>query len=658
MTGAALMHRRRRSTAVLVLTVGLAALLVTVEILLFRSYTESRTTTERLDGLTNATTVLANAQREALQLQLELARLGPPGTREAYGVRRAFLQRQLRILRAHGRDQPELREELWPLSVAVAALDLQVRMAGGRPASEVRALAAGPAEAVGRRIKEIYDTQEHRLYEALGRTVRKREESQRLLVGLGGVALLIAGAVVLFLRMGLTRDFRRAYAALEAEVEERKGLQELLEHRARTDPLTDLANRERFREEVDRTLHDGEPDSAVIYLDLDYFKVVNDGFGHGAGDDVLQQAADRLRAAVRPGDSIARLGGDEFAVLLRGVDGDAYPREVAERLLETLHQPFVIDGHPIRIGASLGIALADGGTQDAERLIHDADVAMYTVKNDGKGAFRTFDQGMRAETADRNRLQRDLRQAVEAHTLELHYQPVVDLRTGVTQGLEALVRWQHPERGLLLPGEFLPAAEQAGLMVELGLQVLEDACRTAATWADRDGTPWVSVNLAPVQLHDPELPRHVGRALERSGLAPHRLVLEISERAVLHDAQRATPALEQLHALGVQIAVDDFGTGYTSLSYFRFLPISIIKIDRSLVLHISSDPSGRRLVAAIMRLAAGLDLQTIAEGIEDDATLDDLREMGCHLGQGFRLSRPLPAATVPGALRPGRPAVA
>ena len=389
-------------------------------------------------------------------------------------------------------------------------------------------------------------------------------------------------------------------------------------------------------------LHDpGADELAVLYIDLDGFKAVNDAFGHDAGDELLKDVAGRLAAGLRADDHLARLGGDEFALVLRGVKRPLDVTQAAERLLDAITAPLFHHGHELRVGASIGIALR-GRTSSAEELIRQADLAMYAVKADGKSGCRIFDADLQMSARARRDLQRDLRDAVEQGGLVLHYQPIVDLGTGAIAGLEALVRWEHPVHGLLPPNEFLPLAEETGLAIPLGRWVLREACRAAADWA---GASWISVNLSPVELHDAELPDTVAGALTAAGLNADRLVLELSERAVLHD--NGTRPLEALKRIGVRLALDDFGAGQSALRWLQFLPLDMLKIDRGFAEPLSGSEDGGRLTAGIVELSGRLGLTTVAEGIEHPEQVAMLAGFGCDMAQGYHFSRPVPADRVP-----------
>jgi diguanylate cyclase (GGDEF)-like protein/PAS domain S-box-containing protein len=447
------------------------------------------------------------------------------------------------------------------------------------------------------------------------------------------------------------------------DVTAQKRLEEQLQHNAFHDALTGLANRalftDRLAHALDRTDRGAAP-VAVLFVDLDDFKAVNDGSGHGAGDRLLTAVADRLRSTLRPGDTIARLGGDEFAVLLEDAADAEQAEAAAARLLAALAEPFPApDGGTadhVRISASIGIATGAAGRHEAAELLRHADVAMYAAKGAGKGRSAVFAPDMDSTIIGQLRLKAELLRAVEQGEFTVHYQPTVELATGRMAGVEALVRWQHPERGLVPPLEFIPLAEQTGLIVPIGRMVLREACRQVRAWHAEhpDGARMtVSVNLSARELEEPGLVDSVREALQETGLDPAYLVLEITESLLLVDLPATKRTLLQLRGLGVRLAVDDFGTGYSSLAYLETLPLDILKIDKSFVDRIGDeplepvgdDPAGRGpvMVSAISQLGHALHLQLVAEGIEQPQQVSTLRGLECQYGQGYLFAKPLPA---------------
>jgi diguanylate cyclase (GGDEF)-like protein/PAS domain S-box-containing protein len=431
------------------------------------------------------------------------------------------------------------------------------------------------------------------------------------------------------------------------DVSERRGLEEQLTSQALHDPLTGLANRRRaLREGMADARVEQPPEVAVLFLDLDDFKVVNDSLGHSAGDQLLVVLAARLQSAVRAGDTVARLGGDEFAVLLQDDVTPATAEATAERLVEALQQPVVIGSTELRTRASIGIAPAQAG-DSGEDVLRNADLAMYMAKGAGKGRCAVYRPEMHTATLGRLELLADLRTAIDSDQLRLHYQPTVQLSSGAVTGVEALVRWQHPERGLISPGDFIPLAEESGLVVPLGRWVLRQACRVAAAWPQHPqrAPVTVAVNISTRHLSDRSIVQDVQDALAASGLAPGRLVVEITETGLVDDDDVVLEVLHALKRVGVRLAVDDFGTGYSSLSYLRRFPIDVLKVDKSFVdgLGLTGTGEASGLVQAILGMARTLQLSTVAEGIEQADQLAELADLGCDSGQGYLLSRPVPA---------------
>ena len=444
------------------------------------------------------------------------------------------------------------------------------------------------------------------------------------------------------------------------DVSERTALERRLEHQAFHDALTGLPNRALFQDRVQQALARGRRHGtrcAVLFLDLDDFKTVNDSLGHAAGDTVLRTVAERLDDAARASDSAARLGGDEFALLLDGIGDEIEAVQVAERLMAAVSRPLVVDGHELSATPSVGIAFGTDLVTFADELLRDADAAMYLAKDQGKGRYAIFEPGMHAAAMERLQLKGDLQRAVRDGELSLVYQPIVDLRGDTIVGVEALARWVHPVRGPVSPAEFVPLAEETGLIVELGRQLLFEACRHAAVLQAVSPQPvplTMSVNLSARQLQSPDLLGHVRDALANSGIAPSSLVLELTESAMIEDVELAIARLEALRDLGVSLAIDDFGTGYSSLTYIRRFPVDVLKIDRSFIEGVAGGSAETQaLTASILQLAEILSLKPVAEGIEDAAQLERLRELGCALGQGFHLHRPLSAEATVELMRAG-----
>jgi diguanylate cyclase (GGDEF)-like protein len=422
-------------------------------------------------------------------------------------------------------------------------------------------------------------------------------------------------------------------------------------HQALHDELTGIANRRQLFNRLDETIRSGKAgEFALLMLDLDRFKEVNDALGHGHGDMLLRQAAGRLARSVRAGDLLARLGGDEFAVLAPGVSRAEEALEVAERIAAALHEEFVVADVPVFVEASIGIALYPDHGDDAEALLQAADTAMYAAKQAGtRHELYVLDRDRRGP--ERVARLGELRRALADGELVVYYQPKLDLRTGEVTGTEALVRWEHPDHGLLPPMEFLPLAEQTGLITGLTSHVLEQALRQNRDWANEGMELTVAVNVSERSLLDPDFPDEVDALLARHAVPGHRLQLELTERSLIRDVATAMDVIARLHSLGVRLSVDDFGTGYSSLSRLLVLPLHELKIDRSFVLDIDGEGPGAAIVRSAVDLGHHLGLEVVAEGVETETTLAELRELGCDAVQGYHLLRPQPAAQVTRWLR-------
>jgi diguanylate cyclase (GGDEF)-like protein len=417
------------------------------------------------------------------------------------------------------------------------------------------------------------------------------------------------------------------------------------EHQALHDALTGLPNRVLFKDRVSQALESARRNGngvVVMLMDLDHFKEINDTLGHHHGDLLLEMIGGRLEGVLRAGDTVARLGGDEFAVCLPAARDTAYAMSVAEKCLTALRTPFEIDGLDLEVGASIGIAAFPEHGDEVETLVQRADIAMYVAKTD-RGGAQLYQQEQDQHSVQRLALVTELRRAIESDELVLHFQPQVDVATGQLLGVEALTRWQHPTRGLIMPDEFVPVAEATGLITPMTAHVLRAAVRKIAEWRDRGLELSVAVNLSARSFLDGGFVDEIPEILEEFGVSASQLGLEITESMIVGDPQRARSVLQQLAAMGITLAIDDFGTGYSSLAYLKQLPVHEIKIDKSFVLQMTKDASDETIVRSIIDLAHNLNLRAVAEGVEDQAVLDRLDELGCDVAQGYHVSRPLTA---------------
>ncbi len=448
-------------------------------------------------------------------------------------------------------------------------------------------------------------------------------------------------------------NFLQAIAHVLAAAIGRQRTEDEIHYQALHDPLTGLPNRllfkDRLRHALARSGRDGAP-VAVLFLDLDNFKVINDSLGHEAGDAVLVQLAPRLAESVRSGDTVARFGGDEFVLLCEDLSGEEEALEIAQRVQSCFERPFAIGGSEHLAAASIGLALGAAGADTPDELIADADAAMYHAKRHGRARCERFEPTMRRNAQERLRTEAELRHALENDELRLYYQPVVNLAGGRIVAVEALVRWQHPERGLVAPVEFIPIAEESGLIVPLGDWVLREALRMAAYWRRLRPAPAppvvVSVNVSARQMAEPGLVPRVAQVLSEAGVDPSQLALEITESMLIEDPLASADVLSALRALGVRMVLDDFGTGYSSFNYIKHFPVDFLKLDRSFVVELTAGSTDVAIVNAVVEMARALDTRVVAEGVETDAQLDEVIRLGCDLAQGFYFARPVPPERV------------
>jgi len=614
-------------------TAGVLAIVVQSSILLGRMTTDVSVAQQR-------TTNLHNLQRETLRLLQQLTELEQGGAVDAVTIRRGLVGRFLDVVQLLFPASSPQANELHEIHVSLDAFDW-ARL--GAPATELSARTAAKTlvSHIEVRIKNLYDEQEKFFYAATLDSLAAKRKSQDAIAVLVSLAVVMAVCWLIVLRRRTRSRLARAYSALVAEVSERRTLQHQLSHQAFHDALTDLPNRALFARRLQDSLQATDRTTAVLLIDLDGFKSVNDTLGHGAGDELLQRVAGRLRECVRDGDTVARLGGDEFAIVMPG----GLPREttaVSRRLIDALEAPFGVAGQEISISASIGIAHLDDQST-ADELLCDADIAMYAAKKAGKARYAVFERDLRDQTLQRARLEQRLARAVELGEIEVFYQPIMDVGTNQILAMEALARWNHPDDGLISPAVFIPIAEETGLIGDIGRTVLRQACRTAQSW--RTSVPGcaqlsITVNVSARQLLADAFSQEVDRALHDSGLPPAGLTLEITESMLLEDSGAGAEQLDRIKRLGVRLAMDDFGAGYSSVTSLLRLNVDLLKIDKTF-LDVDSR-NGGTLIRAITDLGHTLRMSVVAEGVETVEQLAHVQAAGCDAAQGFLLSAPMP----------------
>jgi diguanylate cyclase (GGDEF)-like protein/PAS domain S-box-containing protein len=527
----------------------------------------------------------------------------------------------------------------------------------------VRMLGAdSPDELTGRPAHDYVHPDDHPVLDARIAAIRGGDEA-----GLAEIRLVrLDGGVVDVeaVTVPVTFGGGRASQVMARDITDRKRAERALAHQALHDHLTGLPNRVLLHDRLGLALARGARSGdhvAVVFLDLDRFKVVNDSLGHDTGDRVLRAVSARITNVLRPADTLARFGGDEFVVVCDDIAGPAEATRIARRILDALADPVDEADGGVHVSASIGVALARGEDATAEDLVRDADAAMYRAKERGRGRIELFDEGMRSRLVTKLAEERRLRTAVASEELDLHYQPIMALPALEVVAVEGLVRWRHPERGVVAPAEFIPLAEESGLITDLGHWVLEEGCRQAGGWGRELGPDRpleVALNLSTRQLSEQGLAKRVEALLDRHRLHPDgvALCLEITESFLLEDPVATGTALDELRSLGVRLAIDDFGTGYSSLAYVRRFPLDALKIDRTFVAGLGTDPDSRAITSAIIEMGHALGLEVVAEGVEEEVQLEVLVDLGCDRAQGFLFSRPVPAPELWDVLCPEEPA--
>ncbi len=504
--------------------------------------------------------------------------------------------------------------------------------------------ASSPEELVGRPVLDLVSPPfREKVRDRIRQTLEEGRQTplmEQKLVRMDGqeVEVEVAG-------VGITYQGKPATMALIRDISERRRAEALRQRDTLHDSLTNLPNRtllmDRLGLSMERLKGRRRHKFAILFLDVDRFKIVNDSLGHARGDQLLVAIAERLQSCLRPGDTLARLGGDEFAMLCEEIQGVSEATRVADRIHRAMVPPFPLDGHEVFATMTIGIAVSAAAYERPEDILRDADTAAYRAKTLGKARHEVFDKDMHSHAVALLKLESDLRRAIERREFRLHYQPILSLEDGRIAGFEALVRWQHPERGLLLPAAFLEVAEETGLIVPIGSWVLQEACRQLGAWRASSPPLVMSVNLSSRQASQPDLVQEVGRILKDTGLDPSRLRLEITESVLMEHADSVTESLSQLKALSIQLHIDDFGTGYSSLSYLHRFPLDALKVDRAFIRRIG-EPGGRpEILRAIVGLAHNLGMEVVAEGVETQAQLEELKSLRCRYAQGYLFSKPV-----------------
>jgi diguanylate cyclase (GGDEF)-like protein len=629
---------------IVVATGGVFNLVIQTSLQLSQSAARASLTQDRLTGL-------SNAQRESLRLVLSLdtLRANPGRSSDAVTLRRGLLLRQLRIAAAQfGADSPEGAK----IQQMVTRFENFSWEGLDDPAQRnlTRSTAVALVMTSELTVKNLYDRQESSFFRGNSDSLEANRRSQAALAALIGLVLVLVVSWVVMLTRRARNEVVRSYDALLKEMQVSRLLQEDLAHQVGHDPLTGLANRSRMMELIEAALHRGQRSGSlvgVLFIDLDHFKVVNDVFGHGAGDEVLRISANRMLSLVRAGDTVGRLGGDEFVALIEPLSSPAELVALADRLIAALSDPIQIRGQDVTIGASIGAAVNLDGFTSGSKLLDHADIAAYRAKGAGRGRTVFFDIQLSHELQDRAEQEAAIRVGLANDEFVLYYQPLFDVDNGAVHGYEALIRWQRPERGMVSPDSFIPIAEQSSLICDLDRWVLHEATRQLAQWIrdepEASAGCTIAVNISGRHLAESSIVPDVIQALTTADIPASRLVLEITE-TVFVDTPRLVSHLRALRDLGVAISLDDFGTGYTSIGQIPHLHADILKIDRSFVS--SAAPGAIELVALMINAAHAFGMHVVAEGVETFEQFEIVRRLGCDSAQGFFFARPQPASAI------------
>lgn len=647
-------HARHRRGSTLLVSIVVLATLGTLGLIVESSVVLGRMTSD-LALAQPRVTILANSQREALRLFQSVSDLGDETDVTDVSVQHALLSRQLSVAVRSFPTESDEALELRSIRDAVARVPWGRLAGSGGNEEGVRREAMATVVESERRIKSLFDAQEKLFYSETIVSLGAKQRSQLAIGILVGLELVIGIGLTVRLKRRARSDVASAYTALLEEMRVRRLLQDDLAHQAAHDPLTGLVNRAQMLDLVQHALHRSQRSGSLVgllFVDLDYFKVVNDTLGHGAGDTVLAAVAERMSNLIRAGDTVGRLGGDEFVVLAEGPIVPSELVQLADRLVASVSQPFTISGREVTIGASIGLAFNQDGSTDASQLLHQADIAAYRAKGAGRGRTQVFDDALRRELDERAELEAAITAGLDAGEFLLHYQAVIDLTTGAENGYEALIRWQRPGHGRVAPDDFIPTAERSDIICGIDRWVLQEATAQLADWIRTDPDDFadvtIAVNISGRHLASSDIVTDVAAALRGAGLPASRLVLEITE-SVLVDESTATAHISALRELGVAISIDDFGTGYTSIGQLQHLHVDVLKIDRSFIA--SSAPDTQALVSLMVNAGHAFGLHVIAEGVENAADLASVIQMCCDSAQGYHFARPQSASEIAGRRR-------